>query len=323
VPLAVVAGVFLGIFALVAGAMLGMRKVLEDVGPEAVPGLSENAIDWDEPVHAPQLLREETLSTISFWDRILARIDGIHIMRVHLAEADLRWSVGRLTAMMLLAGAATFAILWQMSWVAPLWALLAAVGAAGSPYLVVRRRRRKRLEKLEVQFPDALDSMARALRAGNPLVSAMETLAREIPSPLSGEFRKVLDERSLGTNWDVALGRLAERIPVAEVSMFVAAVQLQSRTGGRLHEVIAKLAESMRESAALKGEVRAIAAHGRLTGIILTLLPVAIAALMAYVNPGHMLILWRNELGRNLVAASLVSLVLAHLVIRKLLEIRI
>ncbi len=319
----VVVGVFLAVLALVAASVFGVQRLLEDTSPDPGSAITDTGIDWDAPVNAPQLLKEDALSTISFWDRILARVDGIHIMKVHLAEADLRWSVGRLTAMMMLAGAATFAILWQMSWLSGLMVLLMAAAAAAAPYMAVRRRRRKRMAMLEEQFPEALDSLARAIRAGNPLSAALESLVGEIPGPLAGEFRKTLDERNLGTDWDAALEHLAERIPVAEISMFAAAVQLQSRTGGRLHEVLAKLAESMRDSAALKGEIRAIASHGRLTGLILTLLPLGIALMMSYVNPTHMLILWQLELGRDLIAAALASLVLAHVVIRKLMEIRI
>ncbi len=328
--LLVIGAVFLATFALAAVAVIGGRKMMEQSAEPLErqagtdPLAEEGAvIDWDAPVNAPTLLREDSLSTISFWDRILAKVDGVHILRIQLAEAGLRWSVGRLTSLMLLSAAATFAILWKMSWLPGLAAAGIATLAGFAPYTVVHRRRKQRLFLLEDQFPDALDTLARALRAGNPLSAGMELLTREVPQPLAGEFRKTLDERNLGVNWERALEHLAERIPVTEVSVFVAAVQIQSRTGGKLHEVLTKLAENMRESAALKGEIRAIASHGQLTGTILTLLPVGIAAMMAIVNPAHILVLWTNEVGRMMVAAAIACLVLAHFVIRKLMEIEV
>jgi tight adherence protein B len=319
-----VATVFVGTFALATAAVFGGRRLFDDRddAPTQLIG-PESAIDWDTPVIAPQLLKGDALSTISVWDRLLANVDGIELMKSRLAEAGIAWSVGRLTAMMLLAGTATFAILWKMSWIPGVASVCVAFGAGSLPYLLVARRRSKRLRQFEEEFPEALDSLARAVRAGNPFSAGMELLVRETPQPLAGEIKRTLDERNFGANWDQALANLAQRIPIEEVSLFVAAVQLQSRTGGKLHEVLTKLAENMRESSALKGEVRAIAAHARLTGLILTLLPVGIAGVMAVVNPSHILILWTDETGRTMVSAALCGLVAAHFVMRKLLDIRL
>ena len=279
--------------------------------------------DWLTPVIAPGLLNAESLSTISVWDRLLARFDGIEIMKQHLAQSGMVWTVGRLTSMMMLSGVATLAILWKMSWAATPVTLAVSLIAAAAPYLMVLRRRRMRLAKLEDQFPEALDSLARSVRAGNALAPAFELLAREAAQPLAGELRRTINQRSLGGNWDEALEGLAQRVPVAEVSVFVGALQLQSRAGGKLHEVLAKLAETMRESAALKSEVRSIAAHGKLTGAVLTILPLIIGCMMTYVNPPQMLILWNDPLGNTLIWVAIGCLILAHFVIRKLVDIRI
>jgi tight adherence protein B len=195
--------------------------------------------------------------------------------------------------------------------------------AGAMPYLMILRRRAKRLAAFELQFPDALDTLARAIRAGNTLAAALDILAREAKPPISAEIRKTVDERSLGLTWDQALQNLADRVPILEVNMFVAAIQLQTRTGGRLHEVLTKLSESMREAASLKGEVKAISAHGRLTGSLLTVLPVAIAGTMAYVHPGHLASLWKHPAGKDLIMASLLCLIAAHFVIRKLTDVKI
>jgi len=116
---------------------------------------------------------------------------------------------------------------------------------------------------------------------------------------------------------------LCARIPLLEVNLFASAVQLQSRTGGKLNEVLGKIAENMRESVALKGEVRALAAHGRMTGIVLSLLPLFIAGMMMVVSPGYLVILITAPLGKYLIAAAVVCLILAHFIIQRLVDIRI
>jgi tight adherence protein B len=316
--------VFLGTFVLVAAAVLFGRHFLAARQP--APPQSETTgeeSDWLESLEAPNLLKNEQLSTISFWHGFLARVDGVEILKMRIAEAGLRWSVGRVTAAMLLAGASTLTILIRMDWMPRLAIVFVALTAASVPYVVILRRRAKRLFQFEQQFPEALDTLARALRAGNTLGAALEVLARETKAPLSTEIRKTVDERTLGLTWEQALQNLAERVPILEVSMFVATVQLQTRTGGRLHEVLMKLSETMREAASLKGEVRAITAHGRMTGGILTLLPIGIAATMTYVNPDHLLSLYRHPFGKDLILAAILCLIAAHVVIRKLVDIRI
>jgi tight adherence protein B len=120
-----------------------------------------------------------------------------------------------------------------------------------------------------------------------------------------------------------ALETMAHRIPLLEVNMFASAVTLHSRTGGRLSEVMSDLATTMREGLALQGEVRALAAHGKLTGAILTILPIGIATLMMTVSPGYMAVLYNNPLGKTLIGVAILCLISAHFVIRKLVDIKI
>jgi tight adherence protein B len=116
---------------------------------------------------------------------------------------------------------------------------------------------------------------------------------------------------------------LGERVPLIEVHMLASSVQLQSRTGGKLNEVLANLAETMRESASLKGEVRSLAAHGRLTGLVLTILPIGIAIIMTVVNPGYLVVLFQHPYGKYLIGAAVGCLLLAHLLIQRIVDIKI
>lgn len=305
--------VFVAIFLVALIAVVIASQFLD----RPVPGAPEPAEEM------PSILKDEVVSTISPFDALLQRFDFIHVVRIRLSEAGLDWSVGRICSMMLLCGALALAFVSGIRWL-PGWVILpVAVLGALAPYFYVLRVRTKRFEKFESMFPDALESLVRALRAGHPFAAGMELLATESIPPVSAEMRKTLDEWKLGMSWNQALDNLVDRMPVLDVAVFAAAVKLQIRTGGRLGEVLARLAESMRENSAIQGEVRSLAAHGRLTGRILSLLPLFIAGIMFMVNPDQMLILFRHPMGKNLVLIAVLCLVAAHFVIRKLVDIRL
>lgn len=269
------------------------------------------------------VLKDESISTISPWAWLLQRSDLVAILRRNLAQAELNWSVGRVTLLMLLSGAVTLAVLMREDWMPGWGAAAVAVGVALLPYSYILRRKAKRFRKFEEGFPDALDSLARAMRAGHPFASAMQVVAGESEPPVSTELKQVAAEGNFGTSWEHALHGLAERMPLLEVNLFMAAVQMQNRTGGKLGEVLAKLSETMRESVSLKGEVRALAAHGKLTGAVLTILPLVIVGMMLVVNPAYIMTLFTTPYGKYLVAAALACLVLAHIVIRKIVDIKV
>jgi len=267
------------------------------------------------------LFRNERLSTLNFWDAVLAHFDFIEILRARIAQADLDWSVGRVTLVMLFCGFVAFLIL--AKFVTLFAAIAGAILIAMIPYMIILRKRNKRFQKFRENFPDVLDSLARALRAGYPLSASMEMISAETLPPVSVEMRKTSAEANLGMGWPRALENLGQRIPVLEVNLFIAAVQLHARTGGKLSEVLGGLAENMRESIALQGEIRSLAAHGKLTGLILTILPIAIAIMMLIVSPGYMQVLFNHPWGKNLITAAVVMLVLAHFIIRKIVDIKV
>jgi tight adherence protein B len=267
------------------------------------------------------LFRSDRMSTLNFWQNVLARFDFVEILKMRLAQAELEWSVGRVTLAMLLCG--TIATV-MVQGLLPGWAaILAGIGAAFVLYIYILKRRDRRFRKFHEQFPDILDSLARALRAGHPVSAAFDLVAGEAEEPVAGEMRRASVEANLGMGWQRALDTLAQRIPLLEVNLFVSAVVLHSRTGGKLSEVIADLATTMRENLALQGEVRALAAHGKLTGLILSILPLGIAAMMIVVSPGYMAILYNHPWGKTMIAAAAGCLIAAHFVIRKLVDIKL
>lgn len=299
--------VLIGWFAL---QRLGAEALAEDV--------SEHLLD-----ESPRVLKDESLSSISIWAKLLERSDFVKIMRRHLQQADLGWSVGRVTMLMLLAASIALAVAMRFDGIPGIVAVLIAALVGSLPYLYIVRRRAKRFRQFEENFPDALDSLARALRAGHPFSAGVEIVAQESEPPVSAELRKAFAEANLGASWEQALANLSERIPLLEVSMFSAAVQMQTRTGGKLNEVLAKLAENMREATSLRGEVRALAAHGKMTGGVLTVLPIVIAGMMMVVNPSYLTILVYHPYGKYLISGAILCLVLAHVVIRRIVDIKI
>ncbi|MGD1096648.1 MAG: type II secretion system F family protein [Bryobacteraceae bacterium] len=282
-------------------------------GPASAPA---PYLDQESP-----LFRNERFSTLNFWNALLAHFDFIDIMEARIAQAELEWSVGRITLLMLLSGTVGLATLLNF---VPLWAALAAAAlCAFAPYGYVLHRREKRFRKFRENFPDVLDSLARALRAGYPLPAAMEMISSETLPPVSTEMRRTAAEANLGMGWARALENLGRRIPLLEVNLFSAAVQLHARTGGKLSEVLLGLAESMREGISLQGEVRSLAAHGKLTGVILTILPVGITIMMMIVSPDYMMVLFNHPWGKGLISAAVVCLILAQVVIRRIVDIKV
>jgi tight adherence protein B len=270
---------------------------------------------------ARPLMQTERLSTINFWDNLLARFDFMEIMKTRIAQADLNWSVGRVTIAMALAGIVAFVIAYRFLGFLP--AAVAGILTALAPYGYILRLRNKRFQKFSENFPDVLDSLSRALRAGYPLSASMDMIAAETVAPVSTEMRKTSAEANLGVGWNRALDNLGRRVPLLEVNLFISAVELHARTGGKLSDVMSQLAENMRESIALQGEIRSLAAHGKLTGLILTILPIVIAGMMMYVSPGYMDVLYHHPYGKNLITAAVVCLILAHFVIRKIVDIKV
>ena len=311
--------VFITTFLAVALAVLIGWFALQRIGADALAeNVSEHLLDG-----APGLLKNETLSSISIWDKLLERWDFMRIMHRHLLQAGLSWSVGRMTFLMLLAASLAVFIASRMEAI-PFWAVAALGLVVGVlPYVYILKRRTKRFRQFEENFPDALDSLSRSLRAGHPFSAAMEILAEECEAPVSVEMRQTAADGNLGTSWTEALNNLVERVPLLEVTMFAAAVQVQNRTGGKLHEVLGSLAENMRESTALKGEVRALAAHGKLTGAVLTVLPLAITTVMLVVNPSYLVVLVDHEYGKYLIAGAVACLIMAHVIIRRIVDIKL
>jgi tight adherence protein B len=271
----------------------------------------------------PDLLRQDKLSALDTLAHLLSRMRFTVQLKNLLSEADLDWSVGRLLLQMLVAGSLGAAALISLGWV-PWFAILAVACAVGFlPMLYVKRLQGKRLRRVEDQLPEALEFLSRALVAGHSLPMALELLGEEAEAPISAEVRKTVDEYNLGLEMDKALANLAERTPSVDIQFFVSAVTSQSRTGGSLHELLDRLAETIRDRETLRGQVRALTANGRTTAIILTCLPFFIAGMMLLVNSEYLTILTNHPSGRLLILAGICGQGLAFFVINRIVDIKV
>ena len=283
-----------------------------------VPALAQP----EDEFSGAMLLEQPSHSTIGIFEGLLTRLNVIDHLRERMDDAGVRWSVGRIAATMLLLGTVLAALVMDVRWLPTGSALVAFGVGVAIPYLYIANRRQKRIDTLEAQFPDALESLARAMRAGHPLQSAIDILASDVPAPLGAEFRRIRDERRLGMPWKSALENFAHRVPILEVRLFVAAAVLNARTGGKFTEVLENLAETIREGAALRGEVRAISAHGRMTGAILTVLPFGIAGMLYATSPKYLQTLVEHPFGPTMIGAAIVFVATGHFVIQNIVKIK-
>ncbi len=200
--------------------------------------------------------------------------------------------------------------------------LLAGMGAL-IPVMRVRRRRAARIQAFEAQFPDALEFLARCMLAGHGFSTSLNLLTDESPEPLASVFRLTSNEIQLGSPLGTALGKLAIQIPLVDVRFFVAAVLLQQSSGGNLAEILNNLAFVVRERFRLSGEVRAASAHGRLTSIVLIALPVLLTVALLVMDPEYLTDFAHQPEGRFLLIAAVCGEVAGHVIIRRIVNIRV
>ncbi|MBW1992566.1 MAG: type II secretion system F family protein [Deltaproteobacteria bacterium] len=191
------------------------------------------------------------------------------------------------------------------------------------PLLVVRFRKRKKARIFEKQMPECMELLARSMRAGHALPSAIELASHEINPPLGLEMKIVYEEQRLGLSLNMALRRMGERVDSQDLQFFITAVMLQSETGGNLAEILENIGFLIRERLKLKGKVKALTAEGRFSALILGLLPFVVFAAINIMNPGYINTLFNDPVGPKLIFAALANLGLGILWLRKIIQIKV
>ena len=200
------------------------------------------------------------------------------------------------------------------------------VGAAAGfslPFLLLNRKRGKRMRAFEEEFPEALDLISRALKAGHAFATGLKMVADEMAEPVGPEFRKTFDEQNFGLPMKDALDNLTQRVPIIDVRFFATAVLIQRETGGNLSEILENLAHVVRERFKILRQVRVYTAHGRMTGYVLLALPAVLCVALAFINPDHMNLLFREHMGQMMLLAAIVMQTCGYMWIRQVVKIEV
>jgi len=277
----------------------------------------------DQP--APEeaaFLRDEQLSQIPAIDSLLRRSERVSAIQVMLAQGDTKLRAGNFIAVCAATAAAAGLVAFFWSGKAPVGWVAMLVGFL-LPYSYASYRRTKRFEKFEELFPEAIDTLARAVRAGHAFTTAIEMIASEVAEPVCGEFRQLYEEQKFGMPVRDALVNLTERVPLVDVKFFVTAVMLQRETGGNLAEILDNLSYVIRERFKIQRQVRVYTAQGRLTMALLMGMPPVIVTVMLMIEPAFIRPLFSDPIGHTLLVAGITLQTIGYFVIRKIIKIQV
>ncbi len=312
--------VFIGVFALIvlpmvaAGSHRTSKQVLATL---------DSALSTDAPSTREQILnirKDSAMSSIPWLNKKLLQFQIAPFLQRLLSQANLKWSAGRLLALTGVCFVVPSYGLYMEFKNGPI-ALLVGVAIGMAPIGWVVFLRNRRFLKFQEGLPEALDLMVSALRAGHSLIAAMGLVSRECPDPVGMEFRGCFEEQNYGLELKVALDNMMQRMPIQDLAIVATAIMIQKESGGNLAEVLDKTSHVIRERFRLQRQVKTHTAQGRLTGWILTLLPVVLAFLLYFINPDMMSILWHRPLGIKLIWVAVGMIFVGGLIIRKIVTL--
>ncbi len=318
--------VVLGLFILVVMIVFTIGGLFEERDARA-RSMRERLLSLDraqERGHQEELalLREEILSEIPALNRVLQQSPRVKVLQEFLDQSDTGIRAGKFLMISVALGMIFGALAMEWSNIPALGLAMAALGGL-MPYFFYSYKRAKRFAKFEEMFPEAIELLSRATRAGHAFTTAIELIGNELGEPVSGEFRKLFEEQKYGLPVRDALLNLGERVPLVDVKFFVTTVMLQRETGGNLAEILDKLSYLIRERFKILRQVRVYTAQGRLTMGILMALPPAVVGAMAWMDYKFIEPLWTDPIGHMLIAAGVVMQTMGFLLIRRIIRIRV
>jgi tight adherence protein B len=315
---------FVVVFALILLAVSVSMKYFDARRKGQVVDMLHTA-SGESVVSVSNLLKEIESGKPSGLNRLFSGMQFSKHAEEMIQQAGLTWSSKRLLTSMLLMMFPGFGLglLVPFLFNGPTTAIALGLVFGSVPYLVVRAKRKKRLNTLEEQFPESLDFLSRSMRAGHAFSISLEMLGEEMADPLGQEFRALFNEQNLGAPIDIALRNFAMRVPLLDVRFFTSSVLLQKQTGGNLSEILSRLAYIIRERFRLKGQVRACSAHGRMTASILTLMPIATMLALLFVAPGYLQGMANDSDGKYMIGGAIVAQLLGNFFIKKIINIKV
>jgi tight adherence protein B len=263
------------------------------------------------------------LSEIPAFDTLLRRSDRVSALQKMLSQADIKTRAGNF---ILLCGVSGFLVAFIVYFAANKVLLFAWIGfllGCFLPYAYANYQRTKRFNEFEELFPQAIDTLARAVRAGHAFTTALEMISDEVSEPVATEFRKLFEEQKFGLPVREALSNLVDRVPLVDVKFFVTAVMLQRETGGNLAEILDNLSYVIRERFKILRQVRVYTAQGRLTMLLLMGMPPIIVMGMYFMNPLFIRPLFTDPIGHAMLVIGIVLQTMGYFVIRKIIRIQV
>jgi len=310
---------FLAVLTCVAGLVILLKaranRRIRDRLHDVVSDRDDEGID-------SVILRDIELSTIPFINRALRSANWARKLDLLLLRADIKMRVGSFVALMLVIGLGS-ALFVDFLLARPLVGLGIGLFLGMVPLFYARHRKQARTLKFEEQFPDSLDMLTSALRAGLALTGAIQIVAEEAPDPVGKEFRVLFEENRLGVDMKHAVKMMAERVDSTEARLFATALILQRETGGNLAEILDGTAAVIRDRFRILRDVRTMTAQGRLSGAILMLLPMAMAGIIFVLAPEYLGSLAKDPQGKYLIPIAVVLQVVGFLIMRRIVDIKV
>ena len=313
--------VFAGVVLLIEGAYVAFRA-LGRRGDDRVRRRLRQFVERHRDDPATDITRQRVYSEVPWFNALIRQLAKARQVSLLIEQANAPYTTGFYLLMAALLGAIGTVVAIS-SWLGPLVGLALSLGGITLPFLYLLVRRNARMAKFERQFPDVLDLVARAMRAGHAFTSALKMVSDEFEDPAGPEFARVIEEINFGVAAQDALSKLTERVRSQDLRFFVVAVIVQRETGGNLAEIIEKIGTLIRERFVLQGKIRALSAEGRLSAFVLGLLPVFLALYFLVAQPAYIKTLVTDPIGHVMIGGALVLMSLGALDMKRMIEIKV
>lgn len=266
------------------------------------------------------IMRKSLLSEVPWLNQVLLGFRWTDKLNRLLEQADTQYTLGVFVLLSTLMASAGFVI---GSWLAPRLIIPLALFLGMMPFLYIYFKKKRRMEKFQRQLPEALDLIARALKAGHAFTGGLRMVADELGDPIGTEFEKILHEINFGVGIAKALKNLPNRVECSDLKFFIISVIIQRETGGNLAEILAKIASLIRERFNLQNRVQVLSAEGKLSAIILITIPFFIALALSILNPGYIKTLIIDPVGKGLVGFAFIMMIIGIFVMKRMIQIKV
>ena len=320
--IAISIGIFLSIILLVEGAYFFYHQYVSPQGRTLKRRLRGGAARPKEGLESLEILRQRKLSDLPWLNDILSTMSNLGGLEKILQQANSQMPLGVFLMLSGVLGVVGMVVAAFMD-----YPLLVAGGVGlvclMLPLMKIKMQRTARFKNFERQLPEALDLMARALRAGHAFSVGMKMVGDEFPDPIGPEFSRTVEEISFGIDTPEAMGNLNDRVVSTDLKFFITALVVQRETGGNLAEIIEAISRLIRQRFELLGRVKALSAEGRLSGIVLFVMPFVMGAVLWYMNEDYMRLLIEDDLGLMMLGAAGLLMLFGAAIMKKMCDIKV